>query len=323
MRQISKFRNILLTAGSVVALAACGGSNGGSSTPPPSTPTPPTSNDRLDQIQASEDFNSLSSVVLVKVEGITETIDSASQTESAEAVVGLDADVNTAADFTITITNQGAGNDVNFDHTFDAADKTVGTRYTQYVDGNQAFVLLRPGVDITIPFHPSGETINLSYVTYGQWAKTDGTVAANGFEKANGFVTFGIRTDSVPTTGEASYEGIAEGVLYRPTATAGSPDQLSLLGRVEISANFGTNTVVSEFRDFQATGVGGGAWVEFDSTGTLSNGAFSGAASNFSAGGYSGTVSGAFYGPNAQEVGGVWSISGPGEEAAGAFAGEQ
>ncbi|WP_321389112.1 transferrin-binding protein-like solute binding protein [Emcibacter sp.] len=320
-------KKLILTAAGSLFLAACGG--GGGSTPAPTTPTLPTSNDSLDDIQVSEDFNSFSSIVLVKVEGATETVDSSNQTQSSDAVVG----VNTDGSFEVTISGQGDDNDVNFDFTFTSAMRTVGTEKTVFQSSNTAFSLLRPGVDVSIPFTQTGETINMSYVTYGQWAKTDGTIAANGFDSARGYVIFGVRTDSVPTTGTATYAGAVEGIMFKPTATAGSPEVWGISGRVDIDVDFAAanNNVVATFSKMAQSVVGTtNDWVNFTMTSDLSNGLFSGAASNFTdagsgapVAGYSGTVSGAFYGPNAQEIGGTWSVAGPGEEAAGAFVGEQ
>ena len=328
-RKLSK--NLMFTVAGTLLLASCGG--GGGSTAAPTAPITPTSNDSLDDIQVSEDFNSFSSIVLVKVEGATETIDSSNESQSSGAVVGVDADLNTATDFTVTIVNQGDdGNNVNFDFAFeDSMLDTSSATLLKYVSGDNTLVLAKPGEDLSIPF--SAETVNLSYVTYGLWAKSAGTVATNGFDKAFGFVTFGVRTDDVPTNGTANYTGLVIGQMYKPSATPGDPDLYVIDGQVGIDVDFGAanNNVVATFTNMAQSRIGAtDHWVNFTMTGDLSNGLFSGNATDFTdaetgdpVAGYSGSVSGAFYGPNAQEVGGTWSVAGPGEEAAGAFVGEQ
>ena len=308
-------KNIFFTVAGTFLLASCGG--GGGSTPSPTTPTTPTSNDSLDDIQVSEDFNSFSSIILVKVDG-TESIQSSNHAESANAVVEVDTD----GSFEVHIANQGTDGDVNFEFDTSGTTRTVTSERTSYSTANMAFSVLRPGVDISIP--SSTETINLSYVTFGQWAKTDGTIAANGFESARGYTVFGMPSDTLPTTGSATYDGIVDGFMFQPTVTAGDPDIYSVRGSLAVTANFGTNDMTVNFNnmEFQNNATPATPWVDFTFDGTIAGGAFTGTVSGVP--GYTGTLSGDFYGPNAQEIGGTWSVSGPaGEEAAGAFVGEQ
>ncbi|MFC7049137.1 transferrin-binding protein-like solute binding protein [Emcibacter nanhaiensis] len=317
-RKLSK--NLMFTVAGTLLLASCGG--GGGSTAAPTAPITPTSNDSLDDIQVSEDFNSFSSIVLVKVEGATETIDASNHTESANAVVG----VNTDGSFDVTISNQGDDGDVNLDFDTTGTTRTVGSEQTIFTqDDSNTLTVLRVGVDIDVPFTTTNETINLSYVSFGQWSKTDGVVSTNGFNTARGYTVFGVTTDNVPTTGTATYRGYVDGFLYQATAVAGDPDVYAVRGSLTATADFGNNTITTDFQDMALSqGSGFTDWVDFSYEGTIANGMFTGDADAATQGaGYEGTVNGAFYGPNAVEIGGTWELYGNGQEAAGAFVGEQ
>jgi hypothetical protein len=219
------------------------------------------------------------------------------------------------------------------DITFGLADLTVGPRhnfYRQFKDspGSFGLALLRPG--------PGGS--GLDYASYGVWEERDqfnffpfypdSGVIING-----GAMSFGVITaaGAVPTTGTAAYTGFMNGFY----GEAGTGTGFYLDGTAALTANFGSNAVQANFTNISASkffGVSGGATTfrSFSANATIAGNGFSGTASNagLSIDGIgpemSGTITGNFYGPSAQEVGGVFQLNGDdGSTAIGAFAAKQ
>ncbi|WP_221738622.1 transferrin-binding protein-like solute binding protein [Sphingorhabdus wooponensis] len=143
-------------------------------------------------------------------------------------------------------------------------------------------------------------------MTYGAWGgKTATGGLSNGFH--GGSVT---PSGSVPTSGSVTYTGAAVGYY----ADEGGNRIREFTDRVTLAANFGSRSLL-----FSAPGIVG--------TLTYSSGSstFSGPISSNTNFGWSGTATGSFYGPGAQEVAGTFfmrSIFGtcsPGCQFVGAF----
>ncbi|MEO8455958.1 MAG: transferrin-binding protein-like solute binding protein [Sphingomicrobium sp.] len=159
---------------------------------------------------------------------------------------------------------------------------------------------------------PDPATSNLSWMTYGSWA-------AYGTDKDSlaPFVTgFATPIASVPTTGSATYRGAVQGSAWRPQA--GAPfgvGSASLRGDATLQANFGTASVTGSLTNMTADG---SPWNSVSLLGSISGGQnyFSGTSAASSApggaaslgGSATGTFAGLFFGPNAQELGAVWTL---------------
>lgn len=175
----------------------------------------------------------------------------------------------------------------------------------------------------------SNPVIALTYVTYGKWniPKASGET----YKFADNYVVFGQKTPSasVPRSGTAAYGAILDGSYQRGAAS------YRLSGTARYTANFGSGTMGVTVTPV-ATPIAGGTALQF---GTLTGSGYiyaSGSPSNpnatFSAiTPYVGTTRyasyGSFYGPQANEIGGVFTIKskvgGSLGEGGGAFVGRK
>jgi len=302
----------------MVAVAACGGGSSTSGPPAPSSNATLTGNSIV-----SETFNAASAILVIRNGFVENSIEG----EGPSAQVFLSGETNDNISFTITIQSQGAGDDVSFDFDFpQSADSvTPNTSNFQNADGTITFSTLRPGTDIPLSA-TSTESISLTYSNFGVWQDTNDDATTN-IVNAIGYVSYGIETDNVPTTGTANYTGFVQGTLYDGSGVTLAVS--NVLGRASFTANFGTNGITGNFtemtiQDINVNNAPVLPWVNFDLTGgTISGNEFSGTLGNFTAAGYTGSLNGGFFGPNAEEVSGTFSIQGPAQDAIGGFAATQ
>jgi hypothetical protein len=202
---------------------------------------------------------------------------------------------------------------VALDQTFAPGDIVVtpDTTITVYnKSGNFTFALWKPGAD----------GLGLEYTTYGNWGDRRNS------EVKTGFVVFGVRTPagSVPKIGSASYTGSTVGFVVDRVR-----GRTSLLkGDAILIADFSTGKVTGELNNMQVRYNPPVAepWKTIALDTTISGNTFAGTAREkdpVEPGALAGTVNGGFFGPAAQEIGGGWTVSGPGEIAIGTFAGKK
>lgn len=164
----------------------------------------------------------------------------------------------------------------------------------------------------------SNTLIVLSYVDYGQWRRTS---TANGTTSVNDtYVVFGSKTPpaNIPRTGSATYSTVLDGTFVDKTGA------YAVAGDGSLTANFAGGTIIY---DATATGtkeVGSGS-INFGTmtgTGSISfrSGMFNGKGVT-DAEGYKLDVQGNFYGPGAEEVGGLFRLTGHGGQGQGAIVG--
>jgi hypothetical protein len=160
--------------------------------------------------------------------------------------------------------------------------------------------------------------IVLSYVDYGQWRRTS---TANGVTSVNDtYLVFGQKTPkgSVPTSGTGYYNTVVDGTFINKI------QNYAVGGSGTFTASFFNGTISYSN---SATGVGerDGATIDFGTmTGSGSiarSGSFKGTGSADTQG-YSMDVAGSFYGPSAQEVGGLFHMRGNGGTGEGALVGK-
>lgn len=152
-------------------------------------------------------------------------------------------------------------------------------------------------------------TLGYNYQTFGAWVTGLGTGSGNAGAISAGAVT---PVSSVPTTGTATYNGTAGGI-YVDTSGA----TYLAAGSSTLNANFANHSVSYSTSGTTAVAAATGtalpdpSVLNMQGTLTLAAGAnaFSGAVSTST---LSGTASGQFYGPNANEVGGTFALKGSG-----------
>lgn len=164
----------------------------------------------------------------------------------------------------------------------------------------------------------SNPLIVLSYVDYGQWrrATTSGTTTSVN----DTYVVFGSKTPiaSIPRTGSAAYSTALDGTFVNKDGA------YAVSGSGNLTANFAGATIAY---DATATGtkeVGSGsiAFGSMTGTGSISfrSGVFTGHGVADTEG-YKLDVTGNFYGPAAQEIGGLFRITGNLGQGEGAIVG--
>lgn len=173
------------------------------------------------------------------------------------------------------------------------------------------------------PYDPG---MGWNYQTFGVWTyETNGGV---GFRNGNiGAISVGARTPvgALPTIGTAVYSGLAAGLYID---SAGVP--FLTAASMSANVNFGTRSVQLSTTGTNLTNLNTSALSSdpgLNLSGALSylsgSNRFSGNVTTAS-GALTGTATGSFYGPFAEEIGGIYSLTGTGPEAmTGGFGGKQ
>ena len=295
----------LLGLSVVLTLSGCGGGGGGSSS-------------SLTQITFS-DWNSITKPSQVNLEGIS--TDASYSTDAGITKVtsvtnhGVDSTATASVDYrtdnTISkisfATNNGT---VTFNEN---GTDTIGDT------GNIVYGYDAAGTKFVIASDPLYSGNNWNYQTFGIWETGRGTGSGTAGAISVGAATAG---SSIPTSGSATYSGDFGGAAV----LANGADWITT----------GTATAVADFANrslaFSTTNskylvpiASSPSWTPQSSknmSGTLTYSAgtnsFSGSVTDVS--GVSGTATGKFYGPNAEELGGVFSLAGSGTQVhSGAF----
>jgi hypothetical protein len=150
-------------------------------------------------------------------------------------------------------------------------------------------------------------TIALTYVQYGHWRRS---TTSSGVTSTNDtYVVFGARTPgaSMPNTGSASYTTYLDGTYVNKNGV------YAVTGAGGLTANFGAGTI-SYDANLNGAREGGGTGIAFGAltgSGSLSLGgaSFNGTGTK-NGGGFKLDVNGHFYGPAAQEIGGIFRLTG-------------
>jgi transferrin binding protein len=180
----------------------------------------------------------------------------------------------------------------------------------------------KPGTGTTETFrllnnNPSNPLIVLTYVDYGRWRRTtttSGTTAVN-----DTYVVFGTRSpSSAVTSGTGSYSTVVDGTFVNKTGS------YAVSGTGTFGADFGAGTITYSTTASATPETSGTAFSFGAMTGTgsiaVQSASFKGTgATNGS--GYAMDVAGNFYGPAAQEIGGLFHLRGNGGSGTGVIVG--
>jgi len=286
--------------GAILLLSGCGGGGGGGSSAAVTQTT-------------FTDWSSIVKPTQVNLEGIATDISYVTDAGVTKIASITDhgyynsatANVTYRADSTISKLNFDTYNGaVTFDE--DATTDTIGNINIQgagVVYGYDA-----AGSKFIISADPLDSANNWNYQTYGIWETGRGTGSGTAGAVSVGSVTLG---SSIPTSGSATYTGHFGGAA----SDVNGVDWLTT-GDASVGVNFATRSL-----DFATTNSkytspvasSSPSWASASSlnmTGTLT---YSDATNHFNGtvtDGYagSGAVNGKFYGPNAEEIGGVFSL---------------
>ncbi|MCA0208010.1 MAG: transferrin-binding protein-like solute binding protein [Proteobacteria bacterium] len=169
-----------------------------------------------------------------------------------------------------------------------------------------------PGGRTVMP--TNGQSINLTYARAGGWTFRDGSTNGVTRYRLSNFVYGMPTTDaSLPRTGSANFRIIVGGTI----ADADYPNLMGFNGAGALEANFGTGEIQGlgtlDYReDFSLSGRATATPTgNFNLSAQISGSAnrFNGTMNLTGIGNYSGALTGRFFGPAAQELGGSFSIS--------------
>ena len=205
-----------------------------------------------------------------------------------------------------------AGVGSTYSHTFDLANSAPGTgplagligvlEGTQFSDGSvQHELVLDP---------------NLNFATYGLWVNVQ-SVSVGVESGATGAFAIGQLTPAaaIPTTGSATYAGSTIGAMINGTTSA------LLTGSVNLTANFNSMSVNgSMVLNSWATGAPAAFANLTLGPAPISAGNGGSYSGPLNGSGFTGSASGNFYGPHAEETAGTWAITNnAGTNAIGSF----
>lgn len=153
-----------------------------------------------------------------------------------------------------------------------------------------------------------------NYLSWGKWSvDTGGSPEKTVFCDSPWLAGRLTPYRQIPTKGSATYTGKTRGWLRE------SGDYYTVEGVSSLNANFAERTLKGKFKNMEKDD--GSAWTDIQvNAGWGSKNKITGTTA---ASGMSGEVNGAFYGPNAQEVGGSWTLKGSGAKAGGVFTGKR
>lgn len=150
---------------------------------------------------------------------------------------------------------------------------------------------------------PGNPLIQLTYVDYGQWRRA--TTSAGSTSVNDTYLVWGTKTTSTPTSGTGNYATVLDGTWVDSTGSyavsgTGSFTADFLNGQISYSANANatpeTTGTAFSFGTMTGNGTIARASAGFRGTGT------------YNGSGYAMDVAGNFYGPAAQEIGGVFRL---------------
>jgi hypothetical protein len=188
------------------------------------------------------------------------------------------------------------------------------------LSSNSSFVTYKKGTTETFRLlnnSPSNPLIVLTYAHYGQWRRTSTVGTTTNVNDT--YLVFGTKAPSTAVmSGTGSYSTIVDGTFINKTGS------YAVSGNGTFNANFGAGTIAysttasaapetsgTAFSFGTMTGTG---WIAVRGAGFTGTGATNGS-------GYAMDVAGNFYGPVAQEIGGLFHIRGNGGNGTGAIVG--
>jgi hypothetical protein len=220
----------------------------------------------------------------------------------AGAIVGTPTPIASGATYTETVDGSNIIQSASF------VASNGNTASFNRVNGD-SIVTAAPGVNGFSNATQSALTANATYLgwsyqSFGVWSNgnTNGQISAG---------TAGTSTSgaSIPTSGTATYTGIAAGIFGNATTP------YYVTSNMTASTNFGTRSIAFSTTNSAASTSVNGTYVPtggLNLTGNLSYAAgvnnFSGTVNSSGSNVMTGSAGGQFYGPGAQEIGGVFAV---------------
>jgi hypothetical protein len=232
----------------------------------------------------------------------------------------LDTTLSLSGDLTFTPTGDGKIDNATVKFSFDSASQLSGIGIASS-QATLSFDAVKCQGGVCSGENPGSFALAIDPVAQGWNYQTFGIWAMEGAELPNlriGAMSAGGPTsgNSIPTTGTASFKGLAVGLYIDPAGTI-----WGTAASMKADANFGSRTIL-----FSTSNTMRGGDVNAPTTASIPDGnlnlsgtlSYAQGINNFSGalqtqnGALSGRGEGQFYGPTAEEIGGVYSLSGSG-----------
>lgn len=276
-----------------VFLTACagGGSSGSSSGPSPFT-----------------SWSSVAPNVATPLVGSSTTATGSNSSASYSASGNVT--FNSSRNFTAISMTTGAGTGASF-------SISAGDTISQGMGNGTVFASNKQGVGaiVTNPYDAAFE-----YQTFGTW----GAYAGSPQPSAINSVSLGSATPvtGMPATGAANFSGFASGIYYQ-----GAGGYFTT-ANMNAGVDFGARTIAFSTNNTLVSGSIGGGVVEAPTLNMTGFATYATGTSKFSgtvstANGMIGGMSGQFFGPNANEIGGTYNATGSQGYTAGGFGGKR
>jgi hypothetical protein len=172
------------------------------------------------------------------------------------------------------------------------------------------------------PYDYGEATFGLSYVALGGWGQWgwDGTQQLDKPLGTFGVFAFGYQTpqNAIPLSGKATFDGVTLGTVFTPIGT--DIRATDVIADAAFSVDFGSGKITGALAQSHYLGVGGWVpWNDVSVSASIAAGTnrFSGATAVTSApqGAFvlnssaTGSITGGFYGPAAENLGAIWTLS--------------
>jgi transferrin binding protein len=292
------------------SLTACGG-GGGSATNGPTFGVPGTPFVSFSAVQANQTVNmqGLSTTVNGTLSGTTVSTLSGFTLDTSATTARLSYDgVRALSGVSVTTPAGSISFSRGANDTFNCLSGVCGLTNPA---GTASMVVMEP---ISLPA-PS----NFNYQTFGVWNRLSSTTSFDAGVFSVGAATPGT---AIPLVGTATFTGLANGFFAPTGGTA-----VFTTANMTATANFAALSIAFSTSNTQTVAIGGGGTAFRPDLNLTGNFLYLSGSNSFSgpvtATGLTGSATGRFYGPAAQELGGVYSLSGSAGSMMGSFGGKQ
>ncbi|HEX5279981.1 MAG TPA: transferrin-binding protein-like solute binding protein [Micropepsaceae bacterium] len=204
---------------------------------------------------------------------------------------------------TATVTGSGPG---------DFSDDVTYARL--FIPAANMSTLLEFPIPASPRLNPDGTLSGLNYLDWGLWGDIGGGNPLVGGTAGAYVVGYEAPLSTIPSSGQASFAGNAFGSVF--ASFDGHVKSVTVYGNASLSVDFASGAVIGALT---AMAAGGAPWNDVSLSATIAAGStrFSGStgvtaapANPFALGASAtGHIDGAFFGPTAQTIGAVWTLS--------------
>ncbi len=319
-------KRLLVITSTAALVAGCGGGGGGGGG---GVPQVPFSSFSAIQPNTTTVIPGSSQEVSYSANAATDTVTSISSVSPNESGATYSVTTNANRQATAIQIRSARGSTVTFDS---SNGSSLGSAYRYFSTPQRyaSYIGATTGDGSSVALAADESYPGWNYQSYGVWITGRGSGSGTAGAASVGAATVG---SNIPTIGSGTFTGSTAGLYVNPqgnyfVTTSYMSANVSFTNR---TVNFSTTDTMAASPASAAAGSFGTLVPGLNLTGTLSyasgSNRISGAvstASSFNGSPMTGTATGNFYGPNANEIGGTFSVTGTGMETfVGAFGGKR